>query len=112
MIAYHEAGFVYVVDVATGESTKLRGMAAGRRGSTATGSSSAPFEAIAPFVVGSIAQARWREGESAHEEHDRRSCRAALLSALVAAPADATVREKIRSEPSWSFTEDCTSRCT
>jgi hypothetical protein len=31
----------------------------------------------------------------------------ALLAALVAAPAQATVRERIRSESEWSFTEDC-----
>jgi hypothetical protein len=32
---------------------------------------------------------------------------AALLTALVAAPAQATVRERIRSQPEWSFMEDC-----
>lgn len=32
---------------------------------------------------------------------------AALLAALVSAPAQATVRERIHSQSEWSFTEDC-----
>jgi hypothetical protein len=32
---------------------------------------------------------------------------AALLTALVAAPAQATVRERIRSQSEWSFVENC-----
>lgn len=32
---------------------------------------------------------------------------AALLASTVAASAQATVREKIREEPAWSFVEDC-----